>query len=113
MAELARADATRLVLHLRGAVSIEEPVRSSRHRPPKELLADRSAEGPLRSLIRRDLASRLRERARQIELRVPLELRDLLWAEETAPDLRSACPGRRRVTQFAAIEIDQLVPGER
>jgi len=69
VAELPHNDVIRLVLYLRGAVSIEEPTRSSQDRPLKELLADRSAEGPLRRLIRRDLARRLRAHVQDLETR--------------------------------------------
>ena len=63
------ADVVRLVRYARSGVSLDEPIGAEENRPLKELLADRSSDGPLRLLIRDELKSRLRHRVRQLETR--------------------------------------------
>jgi len=105
------ADVVRLIRYARSGVSIDEPTSDSEDRPLKELLADSSAEGPLRLLIRAELTSRLKRRVRQLAPRQRDVLRKRFGLEGEQPrTLRQAAlelgVSRERVRQ---IEVSALL----
>jgi len=65
-AGLSPAEVSQLEGVVTGAVSLEQPLSSNDSRPVKETLADPDAESPHRTLLRRDMRRRLRERLTQL-----------------------------------------------
>jgi len=66
---LSPQDAERLCCYVPTSVSLEQPLASGDDRPLKEVLADAESESPQRSLVRRELARRLRRQVAQLDRR--------------------------------------------
>ena len=105
------ADVVRLVSFPRSAVSLDQPPGGAEDRPLKEMLADSASEGPLRSMIRDELTSRLRRRVLELEPRQRDVLRKRFGLEGESPrtlreTARELGVSRERVRQ---IEVRALL----
>jgi RNA polymerase primary sigma factor len=68
-AGLSRRETDLLLRFIPAAVSLEQPVRGQDGRPLREVLPDPDGESPQRSLVRRDLARRLRRQVASLAAR--------------------------------------------
>ena len=120
MAELAglpEADVARLMRYARSGVSLDEPATAGEERPLRELLADATAEAPLRRAIRDELTSRLKLRVCELDERQRDVLRKRFGLEGERPrTLRQAARelgvSRERVRQIevrALLELRNLL----
>ena len=110
-------DVARLMRYARSGVSLDEPATAGEERPLRELLADATAEGPLRRAIRDELTSRLKLRVRELDERQRDVLRKRFGLEGERPrTLRQAARelgvSRERVRQIevrALLELRNLL----